>query len=339
MTADMTPMTVSQTAELLSTVAIPLNIPTMMWGPPGVGKTELTGQVCDELGKKMIDVRLNIRAPEDMRGLPIVDRANDTVRWAAPSELPFEGSDHPDDCVIFLDEINTAPPAMQVVGMQLVHERRCGEHKLKPGVRIIAAGNRQSDRAAANRMGSALANRFMHVEVAADLDGWCVWALKNNVPAELVAFLRLRPKYLHQFDPNRIVNPTPRTWVMASRVVHTSVSQPVMLATLTGLVGQGYAAEFMSFLKMYRQLPNPDAILLNPGTADVPTQPDVMYATMGALAAHVTESKMGALCQYIERMPPEYGVCAMKDAIAAKPELVNTHGYIEWASANSAAQA
>lgn len=312
------------------------DIPVMMWGAPGIGKTEFLYDIGGELNRQIIDWRTNLRDPVDARGLPVADLERNVARWLRPCDLPFEGSDFPDDAVVFLDEINTASPAMQVVAMQLINERRVGEHRLKKNVYLIGAGNRQSDRAAAQRMPTALANRLAHLDIEADVDIFCDWAYGHDISPMIIAFLRWRPALLHDMTAQNLrAFPTPRSWERTSRILaDDNADDPLFLQMITGLVGEGAAAEFIGFVRTYRNLPSIDLVLSNPTGARIPDDPSARFAITVALAHKVTNKTFESGMTYVRRLPGEFEIMFGIDATRRNVGLSHTQTFTDFAIRN-----
>lgn len=319
-------------ARTVIEAAIDAGNPVMVSGAPGIGKSDVVRQIADARGWGVIDLRLATMDPVDLRGLPAV--VGDKAVFRQLGELPDAARDG-EHGILFLDELAQAPMATQNAAFSLVLDRRIGDYHLPEGWHVVAAGNRTEDRAGAQRLNSALANRFVHVDMAVSVDAWCQWALNSGVAAELVAFVRFRPELLHSFSPDRKVNATPRSWAMAARYVGKGLAPDVETAALAGTVGEGPASEFLAFLRIWRSLPSPDAVFLDPTGTAVPKDGATLYAICGALARKVTPASIDAFCQYIGRMSPEYGVLAMRDAIARDKSLLKTRAVIEWLSKNS----
>jgi len=305
--------------------------PVFLWGPPGVGKSDTVRQVADKMELPVTDVRAVLLDPVDLRGLPSLN-GDGRAHWATPDFLPREGRG-----ILFLDELNAAPPLVQAACYQLVLDRKLGEYTLPGGWAIIAAGNRETDRAVTSRMPSALANRFVHLNFEVDLDNWISWALKNDIQTEIIAFLRFRPELLHDFDPKRNDKafPTPRSWEFISRILSANPCQDIEYELIAGTVGEGAGSELLAFLKIFRSLPNPDTVLMSPDTANVPEDPATLYAICGALARKASENTIPRLVTYADRLPAEFSVLLVRDSVKQSPEVVNTRPFIEWASANS----
>ena len=307
--------------------------PVMWWGPPGVGKTDAAWQIGAALGRHVHDWRTNLRDPVDARGLPVADLQNNVARWLRPNDLPFEGSEFPDDTILFLDEINAGNPSMQAVAMQLVHERRIGEHRLKPGVDIIAAGNRLSDRGVAQRMPTTLANRFAHLEVEPDTEAVIVHANATGWNPMVVVTLRLRPELVHQMpekDPRAF--PTPRAWEAVSRIA--DAPEKLRFAAVAGIVGDGPAAEFEAVARVFSKIPPIEIILNAPDTTPVPDDLSARYAIATAIARHARPQNFAAVIKYADRMPKEFGVLAVVDAVRRDATLTACPAYVDWSIRN-----
>lgn len=321
-----------KTARAVVEAHIDADIPVMLSGAPGIGKSDIVRQITTSRGWNLINPYLPTLDAVDIRGLPA---ARDGKAVFLPfGELPDAARDG-EHGILFLDELANADAAVQKAAMGLALERRSGDYRLPDGWRVVAAGNRVEDRAGAGRLNSALANRFAHVDIVVSVDDWCLWALQNGVPAELVAFMRFRPQLLHSFEGDRKVNATPRTWAMAARHLGAALPVDIETAVLAGTVGDGPAAELVAFLRIWRSLPMPDAVLMNPNGSDVPRDGATLYALCGALARKVTPNSMDAFVTYISRLPAEYGVVAMCDATRRDKTLETTRAAITWFTQNS----
>jgi len=208
--------------------------PVMLWGPPGVGKSQMVAQVATRHKAPMFDIRLSQMEPSDLRGIPF--RVGDKVEWAVPAILP-DLERHGATGILFLDEITSAPPAVSAAAYQLILDRRLGEYQVPEHWAIFAAGNRQGDRGVTYAMPAPLANRFSHFEVETHLDDWVAWAYANQIDERVIAFLRFRPERLFDFDPahNPIAFPSPRSWEFAHRSLQKFGDDPdLMQGSLQG---------------------------------------------------------------------------------------------------------
>lgn len=309
---------------------VSLKQPVFLWGAPGVGKSQVVAQVADEMGLALTDVRAVLLDPVDLRGLPSVK--DGAAHWCPPSFLPSSGKG-----ILFLDELNAAPPLVQAACYQLVLDRRVGEYVLPDGWSVVAAGNRESDRAVTHRMPSALANRFVHLDFSVDVDTWLGWADQAGVCEEVRAFIRFRPNLLHNFDPgkNEKAFPSPRSWEFAARILASTPDPEVELSLLKGTVGPGAAAEFAGFSRMFRQLPDPDAVINRPDTAVVPEEPATLYALCEALAKRAGDDTAENIVTYASRLPSEFGVLLVRDAVKNHRGVVESPAFSRWATANS----
>lgn len=334
----MRPSQISQALELL----IAAKQPVMLHGSPGVGKSQIVKQVADKLEYEMIDLRLSQLDPVDLRGVPSVSRGK--TAWNVPSFLPTSGKG-----VLFLDEINSAAQATQAAAYQLVLDRKLGDYELPEGWAMVAAGNRMNDRAIVNQMSTALKNRFTHLNFEVNNDDWCQWALNNNICIEVLGFLRFRPMLLNEFEQRdeskeereRIQRlrdkpsfATPRSWEFLSRVLQRAPAQEIEYELYSGIVGEGCAAEFMGYMKYYRNLPNLDALLMSPDKTAVPEEPAVLYALSTGLAAKASKDNFERVVIYTLRMPAEFQVLLMKDVIVRAPAVTNTKSFNDWALKN-----
>lgn len=306
-----------------------VNVPMFLWGPPGIGKSQIVAQVAADLELPLIDIRAVLLDPVDLRGVPSVE--NGTTRWNPPVFLPTQGQG-----VLFLDELSQAPESVQSSLLQLVLDRRLGEYVMPEGWRILAAGNRVTDGTFSRKISKALGSRFAtHLELAVDLDEWCAWAVDHQVPAEIIGFVRLRPDLLHYFDAKAQGNsfPCPRVWANAGQFLG-KLPREAELPFFAGALGFGAAAEFTSFLQIYRDLPDVATILSDPDGAQVPEEPSVLYALCGAMSRRVTPDNADRAFRYMQRLPTEYQVVWLRDALRAEPKLAASGEFAAWARNN-----
>ncbi len=309
--------------EFLST-ADGHHTPVMLWGPPGVGKSQIVAQVAARHDVPVIDIRLSQMEPSDLRGIPF--RVGNLVEWAVPAILPDEQR-HGLRGVLFLDEITSAAPAVSAAAYQLILDRRLGEYRIPAGWAIFAAGNRQGDRGVTYAMPAPLANRFSHFDVDVNLDDWAFWAYANDIDERLIAFLRFKPELIFAFDPARTLAgemafPSPRSWEFAHRALQKFADHPEMLAgALSACVGHAAGVECAAFIDSLDRLPDLDAIVAGREAA-VPDEIDLQYAVAAALAGRALRAKgkpeaqqvWGNILDYAQRLPlKEMGVMLVSD--------------------------
>jgi hypothetical protein len=239
--------------------------PVFLWGPPGIGKSELVEGITEELGGLMIDLRLGQMEPTDIRGIPFYNKELGKMDWAPPIDLPDEetASQYP-IVVLFLDELNSAPGSVQAAAYQLILNRRVGKYQLPKNVVMVAAGNRESDKGVTYRMPTPLANRFIHLEMKTDFASYQIWAVKNNIHQDVVGYLSFAKQDLYDFDSKSSSRAfaTPRTWTFVSQLLQDSDTDDETLTNLiAGTIGEGLAVKFMAHRKISSRLPQPEDIL------------------------------------------------------------------------------
>ncbi|MGD8484920.1 MAG: MoxR family ATPase, partial [Thioalkalispiraceae bacterium] len=264
--------------------------PVMLWGPPGVGKSQIIAHVAEKHEVPIIDIRLSQMEPSDLRGIPF--RNNDMVEWAVPAMLP-DIERHGSEGILFLDEITSAPPSVSAAAYQLILDRKLGEYEVPEGWAIFAAGNRQGDRGVTYTMPAPLANRFSHFEFEVNLDDWVAWAYANGIDERVIAFLRFRPELLFEFDPahNPVAFPSPRSWEFAHRAIQKFEHQhDVRLGSLQACVGPAAGVELNAFIENLDQLPDIDAIVKGE-KIPAPREIDLQYAVASSLVGRAIRAR------------------------------------------------
>lgn len=239
--------------------------PVFLWGPPGIGKSEVVAGITEELGGYMIDLRMAQMEPTDIRGIPFFNKEIGKMDWAPPVDLPDEelASKYP-IIVLFLDEMNSAAPAVQAAGYQLVLNRQVGKYKLPDNVAIVAAGNRDSDKGVTYRMPMPLANRFIHIEMRPDFASWQTWAVSKGIHKDVVGYLSFAKQDLYDFDAKSSSRAfaTPRSWCFVSDLLKDEdVDTDTLFNLVAGAVGEGLAVKFMAHRKVAGKMPEPSDIL------------------------------------------------------------------------------
>ncbi|MFF3362982.1 MULTISPECIES: AAA family ATPase [Streptomyces] len=295
------------------TLAVAADLPVLLWGEPGIGKTAALTQLAASLDLPLTTVIASVHEPSDFSGLPIPgeDPAVRGVPMAPPQwavELVRAGRG-----LLFLDELSTATPAVQAALLRVVLERRVGALQLPPGVRIVAAANPRASAADGWELSPPLANRFVHLHwvhdrevVVRGLGGvWPRAELPRLVPerlAEAVAFARrvvcgfleARPTLIHRLPSTETRRggawPSPRSWEAALTLLAfgtaAGVSRDVLALLVRGAVGDGPGLELLAHMDRM-DLPDPESLLADPPTAELPVRGDLRQAALEAVVAAV----------------------------------------------------
>ena len=285
--------------------------PLFIWGPPGIGKSDIVASVAKEQGRPLIDIRLPLMEPTDMRGIPYLaevkvydangnlvrDETNvplteKVFRWSNPSDLPTDPNSR---ALVFFDEMSAAPPSVQAATYQIILNRKIGTYELPKDVVIVAAGNRVKDKGVAYNMPMPLANRFTHITLETNIDDWKEWALLNRVHKDVVGYLSFQPNDLMNFQPSAdsYAFATPRSWFFASELlqepnddgelVDVRLPDDILGDLIRGTVGEGPGIKFMTYRKQAANLPNARDVLDGKVTKLNSKQIDVVYALTTAL--------------------------------------------------------
>lgn len=319
------------------------DIPTMIWGSPGLGKSDLAREAAKRMGAKLFELRANLFDPVDVRGgLKIVEQVDSlgvgtgvyrTV-YGVPEDYP--PSDYQGPVMLFVDELPNASKATQNALLQLLLDKKIGSYSLPPQTVIVAAGNRAADRAAVNEMPTPVKNRFAHYELTENVDDWVGWALRNSVDPTLIGFIRFRPQMLNAPNYKENAFPTPRSWAMLDRKLKDLTSdKESQVIGAASVVGESAAGEFITYRDVETQMPNIDDILANPGTTSVPKEASVIFAVSGALASRADTTTIAAIIKYAERMPPEYQMITVRDSIQKDRTLLTNQDFRKWALTNA----
>lgn len=272
----------------------------MLWGPPGVGKSQAVRRIAKEIGEKtgktvnVTDVRLLLFNPIDLRGIPTANADKTLAVWLKPQIFQMDASDDIVN-ILFLDEISAAPQSVQAAAYQITLDRVVGEHKLPENCIVIAAGNRVTDKSVAFKMPKALANRLMHIEIEGSFSSWKQWAISSGI-------------------------------------------NDSMYYLIAGLVGTGAAVEFRTWAKVYKNLPAVEDIF-DGKMPQMPKDTDVMYALMASMTAyarmHKDEmSRIANSIRYADKMPPDFSAVLLKDYMCIdknyKEKLMTIPEFARW---------
>ena len=323
--------------------------PLMVWGAPGIGKSTIIRELAESRGIGFIDVRLAQREPIDIRGLPVPE--GDGVKWLVSSEWPRDPNSRG---IILFDEITAADRSLQVAAYEFILDRRLGDlYKVPDGWYICAAGNRVEDRAVASTMSSALANRFLHVELQEDAEVWSKWALARGLHPNVVAFIRFKPDYLFSTENENLERgwPSPRSWERVSTILkladRTKQDKEIVKTMVCGLVGVAAGREFLTFAKNRKTLDDALSYLDDPTLeVKVPESVDQKYVMATTAVYYLwndrtkTESRLTGFFNVCNAMTADFAAMMVSDAMAGEngvdPEkmgvLMAADGYMDWSA-------
>lgn len=307
-------------------------VPVFLWGPPGIGKSSIVAQIAKEKGISFIDLRLSLLDPTDLRGIPFFNPVENTALWAPASFLP-DGSDK--EGILFLDELNTAAPMVQASAYQLILDRKIGEYTLPEGWSIVAAGNRESDRGVVFRMAAPLANRFVHLEMEANVEDWRNWAISSGIDSSIIAFVSQRPDALFTFntkDDSRSFA-TPRTWAYVHEIISSNPDEDLIMPMVSGAIGEELAASYLGFRSVSGEIPDLDSIL-DGSCSDVPKNASALHILCASLSMRINQNtsskKLNNLIRYSLELPGEFAVMIVQDLRERNIELDHVESWTLW---------
>lgn len=320
------------TTELYSHLEtlIDSDTPVFIHGSPGIGKSYIVADIAEKKNLELVDVRLSQMDPVDLRGVPSI-KGDQTV-WMPPVFFP---KDMDSKGILFLDELNSAPPSVQAAIYQLVLNRKMGEYELPKNWRILCAGNRVSDRGVVFRLPTPLANRMVHLHVQARFEDFKLFAIKNSVHSFVIGFLGFRPDLLStepvvEDDANPAFA-TPRSYEMLSNILKNSTDINKITPIIYGTIGYSAGIEFTSYVKVYEELPDVAAVYEGHYPV-IEKQPALLYALVSALVEYFdgSEQHKEHLFGFSETLPTEFGVMLVKDVIVKDESLAMHSAFDAW---------
>jgi hypothetical protein len=303
-------------------------------GKPGMGKSDAciqVGHTLDIADDRILVVHVNNHDLLDFTGVPSVVDGQTIFN---PTEMFYNFREGTGAGLIVLEELPQSSTHHQTWAAGFILERKTPTFKLDKDVRFLVTGNRVEDRAGAKQMLTHLSNRMYEFEMETSLDDWCGWAMEHDVDPLGIAFMRLRPQLLNDFDANRSVNPTQRAWTQLFTEVPRELPTDLYMYACEGKVGEGAAAEWVAARSLMGKMPSVDSIRLNPDKTEIPDEPAVKYAVATALSMTTEPDAFGRDMIYINRMPKEFQMVYVTDALRLHPELQQTKDFITWAVAN-----
>lgn len=319
--------------------SIKTNTPIMLWGPPGIGKSSLIHQIAAEMSRNVLDLRLAQLEPTDLRGVPMPDVSIGRAKWFLPSFWPdraekdtertietfdkdgkkqVETADVKAGCcptgpgIVFLDEIEKAPVSVKNASLQLVLDRMIGTYKLPDDWAIVCAGNREEDGCFSAPLGAALSNRMIHLEIEPDIEAWAMWARDNSVCEDIIGFLHFKPELLYKQTEDHAF-PTPRSWVIASRLIDSVKTQKEQKELMAASVGKGAAQEYIVWSNVYKSV-DPEAVFNGQMPEFEGKEQSFKYAVALAVAFHLRKRKGGIkkaeehIANFLGKIGPELRV-------------------------------
>lgn len=331
--------------------AIKSNTPVMLWGPPGIGKSDVIWQIGTELSRRVLDLRLAQIEPTDLRGVPMPNQATGRSQWYLPdlwpnralkattravetvddigniitTAVPVKAGCCPDGPgILFLDEIEKAPVSVKNASLQLVLNRMIGTYKLPDDWAIVCAGNNEEDACFSAPMGKALENRMIHLPITVDIDVWAAWAREHDIAEDIIGFLYLRPELLYK-QTNDHAFPSPRSWAMASNLIKAVSSQKEQSELLTASVGAHAKGEFVVWQNVYKNV-DPEAIFngIMPSFSGKENDQSFKYAVALSFAFHLRKRKEGIrgaeehIVKFLKLLSPELRVLSLKNITNGK---------------------
>ena len=327
--------------EALNTVLMSKLTP-MLVGSPGIGKSDIVKSVAKMHNLKLIDMRLAQSDPTDLNGFPTLQQDGTRMDYAPPTTFPLEHLDTIpkgyEGWLLFLDEINAAPPSIQAAAYKLVLDRQIGAHNLHKNVAIVCAGNKATDKAIVNRLSTAMQSRMIHLNLMVDSESWLEWANAHGIDHRVISFIKYRPELLHKFNPSHSDDTfaSPRTWEFLSKIILGKEKFSITdHAVLVGTVGEGPATEFKAFCQVYKDLPTIEDMLNNPGSIQIPNEPGHQYAMTTLISHNANNATIAALMLITMKLPIEFQVVVLKDIYVMAPELKTNPIIQDWIAKNA----
>ena len=304
-------------------------------GSPGTGKSAIMKEIAKDFNLHFIDLRLSQIDPSDLNGFAVPNHVTGKVVYMPVGAFPLttdplplnDAGVHCNGWLLFLDEFNSASPAVQKASYKLTLDRMVGEHQLHKKCAVVCAGNLETDNAITSKLSTAMQSRLAHINLTKDTSvDWLKWANSNGIDFRITSFINYKPEILNAFKPDHAeyTFPCQRTWEFVSKLV---ASEPDLnsvdhFALIAGVIGEGAAHEFIAFTQVFNQLPTIQDILNNPIGCKIPTDISSVYGVCGLLANHASDTNIGALLTYTNRLPAEFTFLTMKDMIRRQPSLI-----------------
>jgi len=328
---------------------------------PGIGKSAIAKQIATMKDLFLIDMRLAGCDPTDLNGFPAI--ANGRAGYKPFEEFPVKGDELPwrirpvyetsmgqdtltkpgvryKGWLLLLDELPSAPRGVQAACYKLILDRMTGNHKLHDDVWIMACGNKKTDNAIVNPLGTALQSRMTTFCLEFDYNSFMEHAIKVKMDTRMIGYLQWKPDnaYVFKAQHTDITYPCPRTWDFMQDLI-TPIKGKIgseWLPMFTGTVGQGIGREFYSFCRIYDNLPDINALLANPEHIALDfTKMDIMYALSSVIQVNLNANTAAQLIKLIDRMPSVFQVLCIMDTIQRDSALGVLPEISSWVVKNS----
>ena len=317
--------------------ALPAKKPILAVGKPGIGKTDIITQATMELEFDLKVIHPVVADPTDVKGMTFVKEGE--AKWYPFGDLK-DLIEAKRPMVCFLDDLGQASPMVQASYMQLLLFRSINEHKVSEHVTFIAATNRKQDKAGVSGILEPVKSRFasiIHLEV--NYKDWLHWGATHNITPELLGYVHWKPSCMDDTvpDPEIVNQPCPRTLANLDGLLKLGLAKDLEHKAYAGAVGPGMTTEFMAYMKVFRDLPDPDEAIANPTTINVPdsTKADAVCALAAAVAVRATKKNFQNVLTLVDRLGPEYAVMTVSTATYRAPELKNMKEFTQWVSKNA----
>lgn len=321
------------------TMFIRAHLVPMLIGSPGIGKSQIIHQIAADYRLKVIDLRLSQCDPTDLLGFPTIK--GDRSGYVPMETFPMEGDNLPEGFngwLLFLDEFNSASPAVQAAAYKLVLDRMVGTHTLHKNVAVVCAGNLDTDNAIVQPMSTALQSRLVHMELVVDAPEWVDWASANNIDPKITSYINFKPGSLYTFKPDHTENTyaSPRTWEFADRILKiVDTNSKDLLPMLAGTISEGVSREFLGFCRHFESLPTISAIVASPDAIQVPHEPSILFAMTGALSHNASMDNFEQLMKFIKRLPLEFQVVCLRETVRRNKAMLAHKAAQQWIAQNA----
>ena len=329
---------ISQATRMI-TAAIKAGVVPILKGSPGIGKSQIVHQIAQTYNLKVIDLRLSQCDPTDLAGFPTI--IGDKADYLPMAHFPIEGDPMPrrpdgllyDGWALFLDEMTSAPPAIQAASYKLALDRMIGTRHLHKKCAVIGAGNLDTDGAIVHAMSTALQSRLIHLELVVDHAEWLAWAELNGFTHRITSYLKYRPDHLYTFsaDHTDCTYACPRTWEFANRLLGVmEEDSPDLLPLLSGTISEGITREFLVFCKIFASLLTVPQIVADPENVKVPVEPGILFALTGSISHNMNADNATGLMKFVARLPAEFQVVCLREVVRKHKALLQHPAIQKW---------